>query len=837
MHLFRALLAVILALSGFPSIRPVMARAQSQGTITGIVTRDDGAPLNDVNVSIRGIAVATRTDSRGHYTLRRVPAGDQVVVFRWLGFRAQERAVTVMAADTLTVDVALEEQPIVLSELTVEAPSRAPERLTDAPSAATLIDAFDLRAASPPGQLPMALATAPGVQVMANGVQDFNVSTRGFNGYLSSRVLVLQDGRDLALSLLGNQEWNTASLPMDDLARIELLRGPNSALYGANAGGGVLAISTPSARESLGNKATIVGGEVDTWRADVRHGGVLANGRFGYRLNAGHNRSDTWDRSRTLRDGSALQREYQDIVAESVPPGNPTVEVFPLNGQRIADTTTGAIAGDREPVTNTYGSARFDYYADRGEVGTVEGGLARSTNVVFMNGPQRVQLLESWRPWARIAWGDSRYQATAWWSGQYHPDGALRFLGAGFAGRNTTNVFHLEGRYNRELLNGQFRLVVGGSYRHLLIDTKGTGLALADDDRSDPYYAAFGQIVYRITPAIRAIIAGRFDDGVAYRSQWSPHAALVLKPSERHTLLVGAGRGFWAPDYVALFIRIPVGAADLSSLETSLRAGPLGPDLAGVPEGQLFTNSQAVPLHVIGNRHLRVQKVTSFEIGYRGELSEGSFVTLDGYYERFTDFLTSAFPGANPDFLPWTAPAIVPDSSKGELERQVAGSGAGLTRLEDGTTAIVLSTANAGTVDAFGVEIGLRVPILSKKIRLDGSYTYFNPEESDLDPTIPIPRAPNAPTHQGSISLVYPGAGRLACGASLLLSGPFEFRDNLFHGRVPARQTVNLNLGYQVSNNIRITTVATNVLNQRRFQAYGASVIGRRVVAGMTATF
>jgi iron complex outermembrane receptor protein len=698
------------------------------------------------------------------------------------------------------------------------------------------VDPYALRAGTATAQLPAVLETAPGVDLIRNGVQDFNLAARGFNGYLSSRVLVQQDGRDLALSLLGIQEWNTGSVPMDDLARVELLRGPSSALYGANAAGGVLDITTASPGQIQGTKVMLAGGGLDTRRADLRHAGLLSGGRWGYRLNLGHSRSDTWDRSRTLRDGSSLAREYADVVDQPVNPSNPRVEVFPLHGQVVADTLTGAVRGERDPVTSTYGAARLDYYrGGDGGVGTLEGGVARSANVVFMNGPQRVQLLESWRPWARIAWERRAYQVMSWWSGQYHPDQAVRFLGAGFGARNTTNVFHTEGRYRHEALEGRLRLVAGASYRRVLIDTKGTSMAVEDDDRSDPYYGVFAQLDYKLTPRLRAVLAGRFDDGVAHPSQWSPKAALVLTPRDGHSLRLGASRGFWAPNYVLLFVRVPLGAVDLRDLESELRSGELGPALSGVPEGELFTNSAAVPALSLGNRNARVERVTSLELGYKGQFGERLFLTVDGYYERHSDFLTVALPGVNSDFPAWTAPAGVPEASRAELERQVAlaEQALGLTRLADGSTAIVSSSSNAGTVDVLGVELGARIQLTSE-LTLDGSYAYFHATD-DIPPV--IPREANTPAHRGALGLAYLDSRGIDAGLRVVLAGAFDFRDNAFNGRVPSRQIVDLTAGYQVSDLLRVHTVATNLFDQRRFYGYGASVIGRRVLAGVTLTF
>ena len=136
-------------------------------------------------------------------------------------------------------------------------------------------------------------------------------------------------------------------------------------------------------------------------------------------------------------------------------------------------------------------------------------------------------------------------------------------------------------------------------------------------------------------------------------------------------------------------------------------------------------------------------------------------------------------------------------------------------------------------MDVLGIELGGRLH-LTPELRVDGSYAYFHTAD-DIPPF--IPREANTPGHRGAVAVGYLGAHGFDAEISVVVAGAFDFRDNLFHGRVPSRQTVSMTAGYQVSDLIRIHAVATNLINQRRFQAYGASVIGRRVLAGVTFTF
>src|SRR5205807_3755904 len=130
--------------------------------------------------------------------------------------------------------------------------SRHNERLIEAPASVTVIGEDTIDGESTPAQLPKLLASAPGVEMVQSGAYDFNVNFRGFNGMVNRRVLVLIDGRDPAGVLLGAQEWGAYGIQPDDLAKIEVIRGPHSALYGSNAFNGVVNMVSKDARSAPG---------------------------------------------------------------------------------------------------------------------------------------------------------------------------------------------------------------------------------------------------------------------------------------------------------------------------------------------------------------------------------------------------------------------------------------------------------------------------------------------------------------------------------------------------------------------------------------------------------
>jgi outer membrane receptor protein involved in Fe transport len=421
---------------------PGLVVAQGTGTVTGRVTRaGEGSPLPSVSVTTQTdqSTLTTVTGPDGRYTLRRVPAGSQTLVFRWLGYRPTEAAVTVEADRTVAVDVALEPVAVALTELVVEAASRAPERIVEAPSAISVVEPQVLQNTSITGQAPLALQTVPGVDLVQSGVNDFNVNARGFNSSLNRRMLVLQDGRDVSIAFLGAQEWNSLPQPLEDLSRLEVVRGPGSALYGANAFSGVINMVTPDAREIAGTKLSLGGGELESFRGDLRHAGVLAGDRFGYRVSGGYNRSDTFSRSRTLADGTSLRREYEPATDEPV---GLTREARALAGQ-TADPVTGVPQGERDALENAYGTARLDYYLDNGSVLTAEGGASQVQNEIFVTGIGRVQVLKAMKPYARLAYAAERFNIFGFWNSRTSLDPQFS-LASGVPLEERSDIFHIE---------------------------------------------------------------------------------------------------------------------------------------------------------------------------------------------------------------------------------------------------------------------------------------------------------------------------------------------------------------------------------------------------------
>ncbi len=140
-------------------------------------------------------------------------------------------------------------------------------------------------------------------------------------------------------------------------------------------------------------------------------------------------------------------------------------------------------------------------------------------------------------------------------------------------------------------------------------------------------------------------------------------------------------------------------------------------------------------------------------------------------------------------------------------------------------------------MDEKGIEIGFGYGF-TPEFRVDATYTYFNFDIKNPGLTTAGQNiVPNTPRHKGTIALTYTGLQGFDAGINAKLVEKHDWNAGVFAGKVPGNQLVDINLGYRVNNNMRVFAMATNLLDQLNFQLYGGSVMGRRVMGGVTATF
>src|SRR5207237_9319769 len=160
--------------------------------------------------------------------------------------------------------------------------SRRPEKLSQAAAAVYVITQEDIRR-SGATSIPEALRLAPGVQVDQVNASLWAVGVRGFASTLSRSLLVLIDGRSVYSPLFAGTYWDVQDTLLEDVERIEVIRGPGGTLWGANAVNGVINIITKAAKDTQGGLITAGGGSVEQGFAGIRYGGH-AGSNLNYRV-------------------------------------------------------------------------------------------------------------------------------------------------------------------------------------------------------------------------------------------------------------------------------------------------------------------------------------------------------------------------------------------------------------------------------------------------------------------------------------------------------------------------------------------------------------------------
>ena len=166
-----------------------------------------------------------------------------------------------------------------LVNVQVTSVSKKETDLFTAPSAIYVITQEDIRR-SGMTSIPEALRMVPGLDVAQIDANHWAISSRGFNQQSADKLLVLIDGRSVYSPVNGGVFWNAQDMPLDDIDRIEIIRGPGAALWGANAVNGVINIISKSAKDTQGGLVTVTCGNEEQPGASIRYGGQLMTNLF-----------------------------------------------------------------------------------------------------------------------------------------------------------------------------------------------------------------------------------------------------------------------------------------------------------------------------------------------------------------------------------------------------------------------------------------------------------------------------------------------------------------------------------------------------------------------------
>lgn len=852
------------------------ARAEAAGDLAGQVTRADGTPLPGVEIFLPEVNRHAVTDERGNWAVADVPAGEVEVTFS-AGDYSESATATVAEGAVVRLDRQFDWELSFAETITVTSASRRAERISDAPAAIEVIPTVEIEQRAATGQIPKLLEFSPGVEVTQSGLYDYNLNTRGFNSSLNRRVATIIDGRSPAVPFLGAQEWASVSFPMDDLERVEFVRGPSAALYGANASAGVLNLITKRPRDSQGGLVRLTGGELSTFNGDLRWAGHLWGDWYG-KASGGVRQSGDFTVS---RNGQA---EYSvpcsaTVTSDCLP--QERVPLDPENDDEIA-----------------FASARLDRYYGDNSLLTVEGGWADVTGPVFQTGIGRVQLVDVERRWARANFSTTHWTLSGSANVREAPEQTA--LATGFNLALDEEAWRGELQGNWGFLDDHLRLVAGATYEDVAIDSadqnrpprprrfgkdpnnvKRLRQTLLYEPIDNDSTAVYAQMDWQIADALKLVVAGRYDDSTLHEPQYSPKAALVWSATPDHTFRLTYNQAFQVPNYSEFFLQtdvaapvnlanipcvpgtelipgVPCGATGFFSLEeicaldgvpcafdVDFRIGEL-PGTDTTPDTMIFA---------LGNEDLEVEEVETWEVGYNGILGNKGYVTIEYYNAKNDNFITDLLPQLgtalgriNPNYGPlcvptpgYTLPLCTPPGTTDAhntfifqtLQRIFGARFPLLTRNFDGTPMVgVASYTNFGQVDTQGVDFGFDWYV-TPEWTLGINYSWFDFDIQDSAPGLDQLLLPNAPENKYAVSVAYANP-RWDFAVAYRWSDEFRWVVGPFKGQVPAYGTADVIANVRVTNHVELGVNVANVLDEEHWEAFGGDLLGRRALGSVT---
>lgn len=445
-----------------------------------------------------------------------------------------------------------------LMDIKVTSVSRKPQKLANAAAAAFVISQEDIRR-SGATSIPELLRMVPGLQVARIDANKWAVSIRGFNGRFANKLLVLMDGRSVYTPLFSGVYWEHQATPLEDIERIEVIRGPGAALWGANAVNGVINIISKQAAETRGGLVSAGGGSSEQGFGTIRYGFKLnpdsdmrVYGNYTNRSpgqdNSGNNSHDAW------QTGSAGFRLDSNLTAK-----------------------------DRLTLQGDYYSGSYD------ETYTLYQ-LPNPTDPRYswtQNAASRTDGMNLLSRWQRTLSGTDSISVQFYYD-HYRRD--MLMLG------ETRNTADLEFQHRFELGTRQ-DVVWGLGYRythdHL---TNSPFIVFQEQDKGTNLFSGFVHDEISLVPDKLSLILGaRLEHNDYSNFEIQPNARLLWTPTPQHS--------FWAS--VSRAVRTP--SRGDQDIQYRFRAMPYAPlDLR---------------LEIDGNKNFKSETVIAYELGYRTEIT------------------------------------------------------------------------------------------------------------------------------------------------------------------------------------------------------------------------
>ncbi len=645
------------------------------------------------------------------------------------------------AADELDLtDLSLEE----LLTIEVTTVSRAAESVLRAPAAVYVITNDDIRR-SGVRNLPDALRLAPGVEVAQVEANAWSISVRGFNDQFSNKLLVLIDGRSVVTPLFSDIYWDLHNPILEDVERIEVIRGPGASLWGSNAVNGVINIITKSSADTQGTFIEGGGGFEERGFGALRHGGQIGDAAT-YRIFAQYfNRDGGVD-----ADGNSEPGDW---------------EMFHLGFRTDWDVS-------RQDTLLLEGEL---FRGDSEQRDSLSSPLPPfSIEITDDLGRRGGHFLARWSRYMGD-WGDIQVQGYYdYYDRQSHSGGEKR------------HTADLDFQHSVEI-GDQHSLTWGLGYRYTQNNFgRSPDVSVRDSTRHD-------QIISAIVQDRIAVVPGRFDLILGSKFEYNTFSGFEIQPTARARWMPNENTTVWGAFSRA--VRTPSQIElDASAVVSSLP--PLTPPNVGpIPAVILIS----------GNNDLDAEELTTFELGYRSQLTPDLTVDAAVFYSIY-DKLRSIEPGI-PTF-----------------------------RIVNGIpqTVIPLTAANGLEGDAVGLELAGTWQVRSGW-RLQGTYSFI-----DVD-VMPGPRSQDfsfaasiegsSPKHQIGLRSYWDVTPEIAFDVLV------KYVDDLKASGVDAYVDLDLRLAWQPNESVEFGLVGQNLLQDHRAEFLSTQSLAFRSIEPERAAF
>lgn len=324
------------------------ASAQPAGPVSGRVYEAvTKAALIGATVYLENKNTGTTTDRNGSFQLNVPFEKDTIIlVIGFVGYETRRLPVT---ASSCPCSISLSRSVVTASEVVISA-SRLPETILESPVTILKMNTMAVKEA-PSENFYAALQTFKGVDVLTNSLLYKTLNTRGFNNNANYRFTQLVDGIDNSLVGLGWPFGNVLGTTDLDVEKVELIPGPASALYGANAFNGLLYISTKDPFRYQGVTMQVKNGinhlgtdlHDPSWYGDIQFRYAKAvSDRFAFKVNAGYIQGQDWQ----LTDSSDIDLFATDQIRGSGNPARDAVNIYGDEAVRrawVTDPSAGKI--------------------------------------------------------------------------------------------------------------------------------------------------------------------------------------------------------------------------------------------------------------------------------------------------------------------------------------------------------------------------------------------------------------------------------------------------------------------------------------------------------------